>query len=65
MTTRLLLISNKIFLKVRVLFIEIKLLKHKNHDTRKRYVDIKSILRHLTKFSCISTFCQEKRFKHH
>ena len=62
---RLLLISNKIFLRYRVLFIEIKLLKHENHDTRKRYVDIKSIIHFLTKFSWTSTFCQKKKFKHH
>ena len=57
------LISNQIFFKYRVLFIEIELWKHENYDTRKRYIDIKSILRHLAKFSCVSTFCQEKNFK--
>ena len=52
-----------LFVKYRVLFIEIELLKHEDHDTRKQYVDKESILRHLAKFSCVSTFCQEKNFK--
>ena len=64
MTTRLLLILSKFSFKYRVLFIKIELSKHENHDTRKRYVDINSILRHLAIFFCVSTFCQ-KKFKHH
>ena len=49
MTTRLLLISSKIFFRYRVLFIKIKLSKHEDHDTRTLYVDIKSILRSFSK----------------